>query len=295
MIEHRRDKDSHRSRKQEEPELEPTKDKAKAVTSSSKHGAPAPLESSGSSKSKRLNTINTKSTPSLPHVTTQTPDDKDIINFSDVRSKLKQKPAASKPTEKVKVEDFQEVREKLAHHGPPPQQASSSHDQNEYSVNEAKLAKEPLRKTESDRALSDKTGPNSTDGDSSKPSTASRSSDSSSARDASKDKGKGVDHKGKGKEIDRRHAGPSRRPPTTAANATSGHDEFRPVADSGADHESGWKERYIKLKSDVEGRDEGKDDIGLEGLTIVLHLRGKDDLVINTDLRDVEQREIELS
>ena len=27
---------------------------------------------------------------------------------------------------------------------------------------------------------------------------------------------------------------------------------------------------------------------GLEGLTIVMHMKGKDDLVINTDLRDVE-------
>jgi hypothetical protein len=27
------------------------------------------------------------------------------------------------------------------------------------------------------------------------------------------------------------------------------------------------------------------DDVGIEGLTVVVHLKGKDDLVINTDLR----------
>lgn len=30
------------------------------------------------------------------------------------------------------------------------------------------------------------------------------------------------------------------------------------------------------------------DEIGLEGLTIVLHMKGRDDLVINTDLRNLE-------
>lgn len=29
---------------------------------------------------------------------------------------------------------------------------------------------------------------------------------------------------------------------------------------------------------------EGDDELGVEGLTIVMHLKGKDDLVINTDL-----------
>lgn len=60
------------------------------------------------------------------------------------------------------------------------------------------------------------------------------------------------------------------------------------VAETGNDHQCDWKERYLALKPEVEGGQGQRDDIGLEGLTIVLHLRGKDDLVINTDLRELE-------
>lgn len=54
-----------------------------------------------------------------------------------------------------------------------------------------------------------------------------------------------------------------------------------------ADHECEWKEKYRSLQTnrDTQGRTE---DIGLEGLTIVLHMMGRDDLVINTDLRNLE-------
>lgn len=60
------------------------------------------------------------------------------------------------------------------------------------------------------------------------------------------------------------------------------------VAETGNDHQCDWKERYLAVKPDFEGAQSQRDDIGLEGLTIVLHLRGKDDLVINTDLRELE-------
>jgi hypothetical protein len=63
------------------------------------------------------------------------------------------------------------------------------------------------------------------------------------------------------------------------------------VAEAGGDHRCDWKEKYLALKPDVEGEQGQRDDIGLEGLTIVLHLRGKDDLVINTDLRELDQQE----
>ena len=77
-------------------------------------------------------------------------------------------------------------------------------------------------------------------------------------------------------------------------------------------HECDWKERYLALTAEVrhlkaevtgrqqqqdaeaEGRaarraaDEQQDDVGLEALTIVMHMKGgREDLVINTDLRDV--------
>ena len=62
------------------------------------------------------------------------------------------------------------------------------------------------------------------------------------------------------------------------------------VVETGSDHQCDWKEKYLALKPDVEGGQGQQDDIGLEGLTIVLHLRGKDDLVINTDLRELDQQ-----
>jgi len=44
------------------------------------------------------------------------------------------------------------------------------------------------------------------------------------------------------------------------------------------------------LDEDDVGRDEEQEGdglgLGLEGLTIVLHMRGKEDLIINTDLRE---------
>ncbi|KAK7712424.1 hypothetical protein SLS64_004808 [Diaporthe eres] len=58
----------------------------------------------------------------------------------------------------------------------------------------------------------------------------------------------------------------------------------------GQDHQCDWKEKYLTLKSEVDADGGQQADLGLEGLTIVLHMRGKDDLVINTDLRELDQR-----
>jgi hypothetical protein len=63
------------------------------------------------------------------------------------------------------------------------------------------------------------------------------------------------------------------------------------VVEPGDDHQCDWKEKYLALKPEVEGQGgQGRqqDDIGLEGLTIVLHFKSRDDLVINTDLRELE-------
>ncbi|KAI3395293.1 hypothetical protein diail_1491 [Diaporthe ilicicola] len=62
------------------------------------------------------------------------------------------------------------------------------------------------------------------------------------------------------------------------------------VDEVGHDHQCDWKEKYLALKPEVEGdQAQQQADLGLEGLTIVLHMRGKDDLVINTDLRELGQ------
>lgn len=62
------------------------------------------------------------------------------------------------------------------------------------------------------------------------------------------------------------------------------------VAEVGQDHNCDWKEKYLALESEVAADQGQQGDLGLEGLTIVLHMRGKDDLVINTDLRELDQK-----
>lgn len=66
-----------------------------------------------------------------------------------------------------------------------------------------------------------------------------------------------------------------------------GIEDCTPAEDQTIEHQCEWKEKYELLKSDLDARGQA-DDIGLEGLTIVLHLKGRDDLVINTDLRNLE-------
>ncbi len=54
-----------------------------------------------------------------------------------------------------------------------------------------------------------------------------------------------------------------------------------------------------QLKAEVTARDETamaaggddrrRDNFGIEGLTIVMHMKGQGDLVINTDLRNAEE------
>lgn len=60
-----------------------------------------------------------------------------------------------------------------------------------------------------------------------------------------------------------------------------------PVKKASTDHECEWKDKYMALQADVDAQ-ERPGDIGLEGLTIVLHMQGRDDLVINTDLRNLQ-------
>lgn len=62
------------------------------------------------------------------------------------------------------------------------------------------------------------------------------------------------------------------------------------VAEVGHDHQCDWKKKYLALESEVAADQGQQGDLGLEGLTIVLHMRGKDDLVINTDLRELDQK-----
>lgn len=107
--------------------------------------------------------------------------------------------------------------------------------------------------------------------------------------------------------------------PNDPDNAQSGTVASSPVNESPARHSCGWKDRFMDLSAEVDhlrtelashagtSSDTNTDtntargiatqttprqskqndsDTGIEGITIVIHLRGKDDLVINTDLRN---------
>ncbi|KAK7951735.1 uncharacterized protein PG986_007463 [Apiospora aurea] len=113
-----------------------------------------------------------------------------------------------------------------------------------------------------------------------------------------------------------------------ASNYENGNDELssfsskgsnpeihRPTPIAPPNHECRWKDRYMALTSEIRqlkaemstresfhdadadsARDQGSqqqdEDLGIQGLTIVMHLKGKDDLVINTDLTQ-EAEEVE--
>ncbi|KAK1992029.1 hypothetical protein LX36DRAFT_589257 [Colletotrichum falcatum] len=81
---------------------------------------------------------------------------------------------------------------------------------------------------------------------------------------------------------------------------------FSPMPIMPPNHTCSWKERYLNLTAEVRqlkaeivsqeqhnsservdietNVSQGDNDLGVEGLTIVMHLKGKDDLIINTDL-----------
>ncbi|WYZ40754.1 hypothetical protein EsH8_IV_001095 [Colletotrichum jinshuiense] len=85
---------------------------------------------------------------------------------------------------------------------------------------------------------------------------------------------------------------------------------FSPLPIMPPNHACSWKERYLnltaevrQLKAEIVSRErhdtpglvdvgvnvnqDNEDELGVEGLTIVMHLKGKDDLIINTDLTQV--------
>ncbi|KAK8056571.1 hypothetical protein PG993_001798 [Apiospora rasikravindrae] len=89
----------------------------------------------------------------------------------------------------------------------------------------------------------------------------------------------------------------------------------RPTPIAPPNHDCRWKDRYMALTSEIrqlkaemstresfhvadadsargQGSQQQDEDLGIQGLTIVMHLKGKDDLVINTDLtQEAEEAE----
>lgn len=147
-------------------------------------------------------------------------------------------------------EDIREVRRKLSHYSPPPKEAKKNTNQ----------AEETLKKVYSELKETEQTN-------------------ESKVKDMGKGKGKEkeinppVQEKEKGKE--------------TVVTQPHPIELHHAISEMGHDHQCDWKEKYITLQSEVDTQGQ-TDDIGLEGLTIVLHMKGRDDLVINTDLRNLE-------
>jgi hypothetical protein len=95
--------------------------------------------------------------------------------------------------------------------------------------------------------------------------------------------------------------------PVAERRVERGEDMLSPVPIMPPNHTCAWRTRYMDLTAevrqlkaekvldegaqshDVSGADDtGADEgLGIEGLTIVVHLKGRDDLVVNTDLRGV--------
>lgn len=203
----------------------------------------------------RLRTIKTKSTPALPRETCP----ERVEDFREVRCRLapgNSPPKAPKPEDKDKAEEeIREARRRLSHFSPPPKETRKGPSQ----------AEERLRKIRSESLLpvheEAKDAEQSQD-DAPRQAERHRVDDMEAPRD-----------KGKQKEA--------------ASVPTHPIELHHPVSEMAHDHQCDWKEKYVTLQSEVDAQGQ-TDDIGLEGLTIVLHMKGRDDLVINTDLRNLE-------
>lgn len=154
-------------------------------------------------------------------------------------------------------EEIREARRRLSHYSPPPKEAKKGPSQ----------AEEGLRKIRSESLLPVRGESKEIEQapDESKPADKGKSKADEVPISTSKDKGKGK-----------------------AADVPEHPIELHhPVSEMSHDHQCDWKEKYMTLQSEVDAQGQ-TDDIGLEGLTIVLHMKGRDDLVINTDLRNLE-------
>ncbi|ROW17736.1 hypothetical protein VPNG_00935 [Cytospora leucostoma] len=238
----------------------------------------------------RLRAMQTKSSPALAQLwLSPQPKQQPVEDFREVRSKLRHNDLPSKPAPVKKdqiVEDLGQARVKLCHYSPPPKATSTKGG--------TSVAEEGLRKIRSQAQLTParttwrkeearQTTSKDKAGAVSGPPPPSYGIFSVKGKSLERIEPSAMDKK-KGKEVVRPQSEPQPAPVSTRPQQPT---VGSPVNGS-QDHQSDWKERYIALKSEVEGTQGPAGDIGLEGLTIVLHMKGKDDLVINTDLRDLE-------
>ncbi|KUI59817.1 hypothetical protein VP1G_07071 [Cytospora mali] len=227
----------------------------------------------------------TKSSPVLAQLWVSSEPTED---FRDVRSKLRPSgsPLKQKPEKKDKDrDDFDEARVKLSQYSPPPKTTSTTKGpgpsgaeerlrriRSEAQMNAAKTTggKEEAKATEKDEIRVPKRPPST----SSETLSAKGTSVEQSKRSA-KDKSKCTKKKG-GELV---HETQSESQP-----AVLPYQPHQPICNlpfiEVQAHQCDWKEKYNTLRSEVDVSQRQSDDIGLEGLTIVLHMRGKDDLVL---------------
>lgn len=224
----------------------------------------------------RLSTIQTKSAPALPKLDIQSPTSQTgTEDFREVRLKLRPTTAASRQ-QKAKTEDkdqteqaLRDTKKNLSHFSTPAKEPSirtapSGAEERPQARNVSTtstlpghekpkpMEKQPIKPVEAEPMMEPQPRP------SPKP----------------KDKGKAVDD-----------SRPRPRSPIPEPERPRG--AVWPMGAIPCEHDCDWKDRYIDVRKEVEAQEQ-TDDIGLEGLTIVLHMKGRDDLVINTDLRNLE-------
>lgn len=239
----------------------------------------------------RLCTIQTKSSPSLAQVWLSPEPAED---FRSVRSNLRQSGPPSKQGAGKKDQagvHGGEERVRLSHYSPPPKARSTTKGPSE--------AEERLRKIRSEAQITSTqtTGhkeaskkPTEKDQVDFPAGPSSNCFENFLVKGATTEKTKRpAKDKCRGEKEGKKAVREVQSEPQPAAVSTQ-QTTLNPQCTGSQVHQCDWKEKYVCLKSEMEGAQRESDDIGLEGLTIVLHMKGKDDLVINTDLSNLDAK-----
>lgn len=243
--------------------------------------------------SDRLRSIQTKSSPALAQLWRQPEPSED---FREVRGKLRPSgvPSKQKPGRKNEAgEALSDARVRLSHYKPPLKATSTTNGPSEM--------EERLGRTRSEGQMGMEEGMRRGEGTKKKTMEEDRvrvlagasppgpgivlakETPSGGTRRSGRHKCESKSRRKKGKEAVREPPPePQLFEPTLTLRAIEGQG-----------HQCDWKEKYITLRSEVEGAQGQPDVVGLEGLTIVLHMKGKDDFVIDTDLRDLYAQWVE--
>ncbi|KAF3770540.1 hypothetical protein M406DRAFT_66939 [Cryphonectria parasitica EP155] len=213
----------------------------------------------------RLRSMHTQSAPTLPKVPMLSPTKEAAEDFRDVRLKLR--PTGSTPrqskikpadTVQAEEEDFRDTKKRLSHYSPAPKEPSISMAF-KYAEENPQTAPSSCTLPGHEETAPVEQQPVKHQNIGSKSVLSPRVESSATDKGASRE----------------------------APRRSSGKPVQQPGEDTISEGQKDWKNKYDKLKQKLDAQNEA-DNLGLEGLTIVLHMKGRDDLVINTDLRNLE-------